>query len=929
MTWQRLREAYLAWLGASLVRRTTAHVAFGLAIIVAIGTSISVFSTYYFLRERKQQELDLRADAIAEHFTATLNDWQGSIASLARNRVLANALLDSFGREQYLVPFMREFDMRVEEHLGLTLCDYLNRPLAANGLGDPLCYGQYDNFKKTIDTGEATAFMAREGHRWVMVLMVPVLYPATKSVEGLLVGRLDMSAWFDNPIHFPMGFRAQLHTGSDKAPVFGAEHALHGLETWRRQPLQAPLAAFDFRLHVGGSQVDLPFYTPSFLLGPLASALLLLSLGVFFARRLARRLSRPLLELADTSERIAEGQHTLRADDRRRDELGTLARNYNKMLERLEAAQHNLEARIADRTQALAVSERRERQRAEELDSLLDAVPALVMYTSHADCRQIRINEAMRELLRSCGLPVDGVIDAALLDRARIRHFGAPVRFADTPLAQAAREGSPVSNFACEVTPDTGKQRHLLGSAYPLMHQDFHQGAIAAFTDVTALRQAEDELAEQTERYHRLFDLLPEGLLVYEDNVIQMSNTTLARMTGYESAEQLVGQHVYSFVHEDDRAAFAAMHAALTGHGREGRVQGFRLIRRDGSLLHAEISPGTVCLGKNQVVQAVIRDISKRIAAEEQTQLAARVFEASQDGIFITDADNRIISVNPAFTERTGFSLDEARGNSPTMLATNQHEDDYFREMWQALASQGHWENEILNRHKDGHLMAQWMSISAIRDGEGNLSHYIAVLSDVTDRNASLARMAYLAQHDYLTGLPNRVLLMDRLGQALSGAKRDHKSVAILYLDLDGFKQVNDGYGHAIGDEVLKRVTERMQGQLRAMDTLARIGGDEFVILLMDLPYADAYSVVADKLCRAVEPPYVVGTLKLDSITASIGIALYPDCGDSPEQLLESADRAMYAAKASGKNRYEVCAIEAQSDAGGRSVIIPIREDLS
>lgn len=900
-----LLDAYRAWLDESLVRQTTVRVAVGLALIIAISTSITAFGTYFFLQERKRQELDWQADNVAKHFGDTLRNWEETLASLARNRVLANALLDSHGRDQYLVPFMREFDIRVEEHLGLTLCDYLRRPLAANGLGNPLCHADRPEFADTVGAGEIRTFLGQEGGHRVLVILVPVLYPTTMTVEGVLVGRLDLTAWFDNPVHFPTGYQARLSLGRSAVPLLGDRTPLHGRIAQRRIELPRPLDGYDFRLEVGGSQAEAPLTTWAFLPAPLLAALLLLGLGTLFARRVAMRLTRPLLRLAETSDRIAEGAHALRADTDRRDELGNLARNFNKMLDHLEAAQQHLEARIDERTRALAMSERRERQRAEELDLLLDSVPAMVMHIPDGDSPRIRVNAAMRQLLVACGLPGETYMAPEAAAALRPTHFGTPLPLEETPLFKAARQGSAITDFACEVVDDRGHTRHLLGNAYPIRHQDLQRGAIAAFSEITALKQAEQEVAAQAERYRRLFDLLPDGLVVYEENVIRMSNHTLAQLTGYASPEQLVGQHIHSFVHEDDRPAFVAMHAALARRGDAGRVQAFRLIRRDGSLLHAEISPGMVRLGDSLLVQAVIRDIGKRLEAEEQTRLAARVVEASQDGIFITDPQNNIISVNPAFTERTGHSAEAARGHPPMVFDTADR--DQARAMWQALASTGHWENEVLYRHKAGHLIAQWLTLSAIRDGQGRLSHYIGVLSDVSDRKASLARMAFLAQHDFLTSLPNRVLLLDRLDQALLKARRENSLVAVLFLDLDGFKRVNDTYGHAVGDEVLKQAAERMQAQLRASDTVARLGGDEFIILLCDQADATSHVPIAEKLLSALAATYAVGTLRLDQLSASIGVALYPLCADDPGTLLEVADRAMYAAKDAGKNRHAMC----------------------
>lgn len=893
-----------AWLGRSLVRRTTFDVAAGLLVIVAIAMSISSVSVYYFAQEHQKHDLADNADIMGQAFAATLNGWQDAIAGLARNTVLANALLDSSGREQYLVPFMREFDMHIEEQLGLTLCDFLARPLVSTGLGDPRCYGDNPAYKTTLDKGQPNAFTARENGHALLVLLVPVHFPATDSVEGVLVGRLDLGAWIENQRHIPLGYRARLYAGKEGRMLAGRSAALKGTPEQRSPRINPPLDGLAFRLEIARSEVTSPREMAPLFFAQGTVALALLLLGTWYARRIAGRLSRPLLELSRTAQRITTGEDTLRAQTDRHDEVGQLARSFNHMVERLEAAQHNLENQVAERTFALADGERRERLRARELAAIFDAVPALVMHTTTSDSSQVHVNRALGELLRECGIDAGESLPAARLAALNLRHFGMPVNLADWPLAKAAREGVEVADFASEVILPDGSVRHLLGNAIPVFQDALPAGAIAAFIDVTPLRQAQEEVEEEEERYHRLFELMPEGVMVHDGDIIGMTNSAMAQLAGYERAEQLVGQHILSFVHEDERVAVSALHNQLMDGLGQAHPLPFRLIKRDGSFLHAEMSAGMLKLGGRRAMQVVIRDVSLRRAAEEQTRLAARVFESSQDGIFITNARNRIISVNAAFTRRTGYLAEEVIGREPGILASGRQDDAFFRDMWETLANEGHWENEVLNRHKNGELLSQWTSISAIRDEEGNLSHYIAVLSDVSEHKASAARMAYLAQHDYLTGLPNRILLQDRLGQALLSAERAHLNVAVLFLDLDGFKQVNDTYGHAVGDQVLKEVAERLRGELRNMDTVSRLGGDEFVVLLTDLASLNSVPPLADKLCRVAATPYALGALNLDGISASIGIACYPQDGKLPAELLDHADQAMYRAKQAGKNRY-------------------------
>lgn len=893
---------YRDWRDHSLVRRTAMRVTMGLMGLIGIAAMLSFISIYYFVQEQQRQELELKADSVAVEFENSLNRWHDAITSLAHNKVMANALLDSRGRDQYLIPFLREYDLHIDEHLGLTLCDYLGQPLAAAGLGDPRCFRERVDFSSLLGRIQAQSFLyhSDSGHL-ELVFITPVIYPTTGTAEGALIGRLDLFTWFDANRHVPRGYAVQLQQhGKNVTPG----PALQAPLTIRTPKLYTPLEHFGFQLAVG-LQAPPPLSSLFLLFGVQSVVgLMLIPLGFFYAHRAAQQLSQPILALVETTRDIADGKHNLRADTSRQDEIGQLARDFNRMVDSLESARLHLESQVAERTAALSASERRERQRSQELASIFDAMPALVMYSPDPDCNQVQINLALRDFLpqsmRDTGAPLP-IESLALLG---LRHFGTPLALQDWPLVKAAREGISVMNFACEIPSENGGVRHFLGNAIPLRQDGQSIGAIAAFLDITPLRKAEQEVAEQEERYRRLFELMPEGLCVHDGDLIEMANTAIARMAGYAKPEEMLGQHILSFVHIDDRPALSAMQQQLESGVELPRPLALRLNHRDGSFVNVEITATMLLLGGKKRIQTVVRDITRQREAEEQTKLAARVFEASQDGIFITDNHGRIISVNPAFTQRTGYTMEDMLGKDMAMLSSGQHPDNFYRDMWQALASEGYWENEIHNRHKNGELLAQWISISALRDDHGALRHYIAVLSDITMFKTSTSYMAYLAQHDYLTGLPNRVLLRDRLAQGFSAATRDGKGLAVLFIDLDGFKQINDQFGHAVGDQLLKEVAQRLLDALREIDTVSRLGGDEFVALLRDIDDRDGAALVANKLCQTIAQPYFIGTLNIHNISASIGVALYPDDGEEIDLLLERADQAMYCAKHRGKNTF-------------------------
>jgi len=287
-----------------------------------------------------------------------------------------------------------------------------------------------------------------------------------------------------------------------------------------------------------------------------------------------------------------------------------------------------------------------------------------------------------------------------------------------------------------------------------------------------------------------------------------------------------------------------------------------------------------------------------------QLRLTGSVFRNSSEGIAVTSADGRILAVNPAFERITGYRREEVTGKSPGLLSSGRHDADFYRQMWNQLRTRGHWQGEFWNRRKDGALYAALSNISAVHDERGQLSHYINLFTDITQLKHHQQRIDQLAHFDALTGLPNRTLLADRLQQATALALRTGRGLAVCLLDLDVFKPINDRLGHDIGDELLVCVAERLQGCLRAGDTLARIGGDEFALLLGEIDsVGDCEQRVTELLRRIGEP--LQGAVAGVRLSASIGVTLFPQDSADSEQLLRHASQAMYRAKETGRNRHQ------------------------
>lgn len=286
---------------------------------------------------------------------------------------------------------------------------------------------------------------------------------------------------------------------------------------------------------------------------------------------------------------------------------------------------------------------------------------------------------------------------------------------------------------------------------------------------------------------------------------------------------------------------------------------------------------------------------------EDETHLVSRAFESTAEGIFITNERADIISINKAFTEITGFSPDEVLGEQTHLFQSEHRDQEFFNQLWDSLDVTGRWQGEIWNRNKDGEIFPEWLTISTVKNQKGEVTNYIGVFTDITARKKSEERLRYLATHDPLTDLPNRDLFQDRLNHALARARRTRKEAAVLLLDLDDFKAINDTLGHSIGDRLLQIVAKRLKACLRKSDTVARIGGDEFTFILEQIPNTNVCVVVAKKIHQALAAPFLIGDHKI-SISASIGISIFPDHGLDPETLLSNADSAMYLSKNTGNS---------------------------
>jgi diguanylate cyclase (GGDEF)-like protein/PAS domain S-box-containing protein len=295
--------------------------------------------------------------------------------------------------------------------------------------------------------------------------------------------------------------------------------------------------------------------------------------------------------------------------------------------------------------------------------------------------------------------------------------------------------------------------------------------------------------------------------------------------------------------------------------------------------------------------------IAERDRLADQQRLAAKMFESSNSSIVITDPEGTILSVNAAFSRITGYAPDDALGQNPRLLSSGRHDRDFFRQMWHDISTKDRWIGEVWNRRQSGELFPVWLMISAVRDPAGKLTNYMGIFTDISEQKAAEAHIEYLGSHDPLTGLPNRMLLRDRTGNAIVHATRERQKLAMLYVDIDNFNTVNDSLGHGVGDDLLRMTSERLQACVRDIDTVSRLGADEFLIVLNELNDGEMAAHIADKILKALAEPMPCGEHRLDA-SSTIGISLFPDDGDDFDTLLKHADTALRDAKLNDRGNY-------------------------
>jgi diguanylate cyclase (GGDEF)-like protein/PAS domain S-box-containing protein len=426
----------------------------------------------------------------------------------------------------------------------------------------------------------------------------------------------------------------------------------------------------------------------------------------------------------------------------------------------------------------------------------------------------------------------------------------------------------------------------------------------SAGTTIAALRIAELELAAARQRTEHILDSLDTGVLLFDKRSARICdcNAAAARMFGRSREE--IRQTDPADLHSD-QAAFDAFNTLARDTLREGDHFSAETTgrRADGSSFPVDVRIRQLKGdATGQAFVAVVTDLTRQHEYEQSLSLARQVFDNAAEAVMITDANNKIVSVNAAFTRITGWSAEESVGRNPSFLSSGKQGAEFYHEMWQILRDTGVWQGEVVNRRHSGQYYPEWLSISTVRNRQGFITHYLAIFSDITERKRTEGLIHRYSWFDSLTDLPNKALLIDRIAQSISTAQNEGRSLYLIAINLNRLKQINDSLGHRTGDEVLKMVAERLVAGTREGDTVSRVTGDDFVVLMPRLGQPHRAMNLTERLLESINTPFDIGTSSIH-ITANAGIAAFPTDGNDPEILMQNADSALNHARTLGSNQ--------------------------
>jgi len=461
----------------------------------------------------------------------------------------------------------------------------------------------------------------------------------------------------------------------------------------------------------------------------------------------------------------------------------------------------------------------------------------------------------------------------------------------EAPVFEWVHRNAAGEDFVCEVC--------LV--RLPDEHRALVRGSVI---DITQRKRVLAALRDSEAKFATIFRNCPEAISIttQRDGVYLDVNEAFERITGYTRAEVL-GRSALDLGMWADNLERRALIESLT---RQTRVEGFlaHIRRRDGEVRVSQMSAERVEVEGRPCLVVICRDVTQQKRLEDELRLAARVFESTDEGIVVTDPAERIIAVNPAFEQMSGYRGEDLRGQRISVLASRRHDPRFFGQIWEKVHGTGRWQGELWARNQAGEELPYLMTMSAVRDDEGAVINHVGVMRDISHIKRSQEQLEYLANYDALTGLGNRNLFMSQLKVGLDRAARHNRRLALIFIDLDNFKGINDTLGHDTGDQLLAEVARRLKASVRQEDVVCRLGGDEFTVYVEDFADPEALVSTAQRLVHSISEPYQLGQHRLE-VTASVGISIYPNDGTTITELIKNADTAMYKVKEHGRNGFQ------------------------
>ncbi len=594
---------------------------------------------------------------------------------------------------------------------------------------------------------------------------------------------------------------------------------------------------------------------------------------------LNKRLLRPLRQLMGFSDRLSRGDFDTPLAMKSADELGRLGSQMDQM-------------RVAIRSLFDDIGQREERFR-----TIVNQMPGAV-FRYRPDGPIEFLSDAIEHI---SGYPAAVLVNGSTSLWADI--IAPPDRRMHRHAVTAAIASGHAYEVEYRINDANGIERWVAENGQPMVMEDGSVRVDGIVADISERKHNEMRIEGLLAEQSAILDNVMFGVMFVRHQRVVSVNRRCEELFGYPNDSLTGGSTALIFPSQEAFDSVGQQHYAVLAEGKY--VTEERQYRhRDGSVFWCLVSGFALdALRPHEGSIWVFADITERKLAEEKLRLSATVLEHIADGVMVTDTAGRIVAVNPAFTQITGYTEAEVLGAPSSLSRQGRYDTDFYHGLWQDLADTGFGRGDIWNVRKNGDTYLESLTVSAVRDTEGAVTHYVAVFSDITKVRQSQDQLDHMAHHDPLTSLPNRLLFHDRLNHALQRAVRAQEQLAVLFIDLDRFKNVNDTLGHHVGDELLKQVAGALAGQLREGDTLARLGGDEFIVLLENV---DGFGAghVAEKLVTMFEQPFIVADYEL-FVTGSVGISMFPGDAADLNLLIRNADVAMYQAKARGRNGYQ------------------------